>query len=118
MESMFHELQELLGAYMMPVLIAVPLAIIVLIAAFKRDDYRPPRDYTPPQRPPEGHRPRAAQARLQIRHHPVRRFHARRHQNGSSLPISRVPCPVGQGPRWACFAKGTLISLSNPQPSF
>lgn len=59
---MFHELQELLGAYMMPVLIAVPLAIIVLIAAFKRDDYRPPRDYTPPQRPPEGHRPRAAQA--------------------------------------------------------
>jgi len=57
---MFHELQELLGAYLMPVLIAVPLAIIVLIAAFKRDDYRPPRDYTPPQRPPEGGRPRAA----------------------------------------------------------
>ncbi|RZL35543.1 MAG: response regulator [Rubrivivax sp.] len=51
---MFHELQELLGAYLMPVLIAVPLAIIVLIAAFKRDDYRPPREYTPPQRPPEG----------------------------------------------------------------
>ncbi|RZJ08691.1 MAG: response regulator [Rubrivivax sp.] len=61
MESMFHELQELLGAYMMPVLIAVPLAVIVLIAAFKRDDYRPPSNYTPPQRPPEGHRPRAAQ---------------------------------------------------------
>lgn len=58
---MFHELQELLGAYLMPVLIAVPLAIIVLIAAFKRDDYRPPREYTPPPRPPEGHRPRAAQ---------------------------------------------------------
>lgn len=53
---MFHELQELLGAYLMPVLIAVPLAIIVLIAAFKRDDYRPPRDYTPPPRPPEGNR--------------------------------------------------------------
>lgn len=58
---MFHELQELLGAYLMPVLIAVPLAIIVLIAAFKRDDYRPPRDYTPPPaRPPVA--PRAAQA--------------------------------------------------------
>ena len=56
---MFHELQELLGAYLMPVLIAIPLAIIVLIAAFKRDDYRPPRDYTPPQRPPMP--PRAAQ---------------------------------------------------------
>lgn len=51
---MFHELQELLGAYLMPVLIAIPLAIIVLIAAFKRDDYRPTRDYTPPPRPPEG----------------------------------------------------------------
>lgn len=59
---MFHELQELLGAYLMPVLIAVPLAIIVLIAAFKRDDYRPPREYTPPPRPPEGGRPRAANA--------------------------------------------------------
>ncbi|MDR7335780.1 response regulator [Roseateles asaccharophilus] len=56
---MFHELQELLGAYLMPVLIAIPLAICVLIAAFKRDDYRPPRDYTPPQRPPGV--PRAAQ---------------------------------------------------------
>ncbi|HEY0956594.1 MAG TPA: response regulator [Roseateles sp.] len=56
---MFHELQELLGAYLMPVLIAIPLAIIVLIAAFKRDDYRPPRDYAPPQRPPMP--PRAAQ---------------------------------------------------------
>ncbi|WP_057297496.1 two-component system response regulator [Pelomonas sp. Root1217] len=54
MESMFHELQELLGAYLMPVLIAIPLAIIVLIAAFKRDDYRPPREYTPPPRPPQG----------------------------------------------------------------
>ncbi|MGM9482241.1 response regulator [Roseateles sp. NT4] len=52
--EMFHELQELLGAYLMPVLIAIPLAIIVLIAAFKRDDYRPPREYTPPPRPPEG----------------------------------------------------------------
>ncbi len=51
---MFHELQELLGAYLMPVLIAIPLAIIVLIAAFKRDDYRPPREYTPAPRPPEG----------------------------------------------------------------
>ena len=51
---MFHELQELLGAYLMPVLIAIPLAIIVLIAAFKRDDYRPPREYTPPPRPPAG----------------------------------------------------------------
>lgn len=51
---MFHELQELLGAYLMPVLIAIPLAIIVLIAAFKRDDYRPPREYTPPPRPPGG----------------------------------------------------------------
>jgi len=51
---MFHDLQELLGAYLMPVLIAIPLAIIVLIAAFKRDDYRPTRDYTPPPRPPEG----------------------------------------------------------------
>ena len=60
---MFHELQELLGAYLMPVLIAVPLAIIVLIAAFKRDDYRPPRDYSPPPRPPTPARaPRAAQA--------------------------------------------------------
>ena len=57
---MFHELQELLGAYLMPVLIAIPLAIIVLIAAFKRDDYRPSRDYTPPPRAPEGHHPRAA----------------------------------------------------------
>ncbi|MFN3860528.1 MAG: PleD family two-component system response regulator [Roseateles sp.] len=57
---MFHELQELLGAYLMPVLIAVPLAIIVLIAAFKRDDYRPPRDYTlPPALPPVA--PRDAQ---------------------------------------------------------
>jgi CheY-like chemotaxis protein len=52
--EMFHDLQELLGAYLMPVLIAIPLAIIVLIAAFKRDDYRPTRDYTPPPRPPEG----------------------------------------------------------------
>src|SRR4051812_7335143 len=59
---MFHELQELLGAYLMPVLIAVPLAIIVLIAAFKRDDYRPPREYTPPQRPPESGRSRHAEA--------------------------------------------------------
>ena len=59
---MFHELQELLGAYLMPVLIAIPLAVIVLIAAFKRVDYRPPREYTPPPRPPEGQRPRAAQA--------------------------------------------------------
>ena len=58
---MFHELQELLGAYLMPVLIAVPLAIIVLIAAFKRDDYRPAREYTPPPRAPGG-TPRAAQA--------------------------------------------------------
>jgi CheY-like chemotaxis protein len=53
MNSMFHELQELLGAYMMPVLIAVPLAIIVILASFKRDDYRPPREYyKPPPRPP------------------------------------------------------------------
>jgi len=51
---MFHELQELLGAYLMPVLIAIPLAIIVLIAAFKRDDYRAPREYTQPPRPPGG----------------------------------------------------------------
>ncbi len=58
---MFHELQELLGAYLMPVLIAIPLAIIVLIAAFKRDDYRPSREYTPPPRPPGG-TPRAATA--------------------------------------------------------
>ena len=50
---MFHELQELLGAYLMPVLIAIPLAIIVLIATFKRDDYRPPREYTPPPLPPQ-----------------------------------------------------------------
>lgn len=57
---MLHELQELLGAYLMPVLIAIPLAIIVLIAAFKRDDYRPPRDYSAPPRPPVP--PRAAQA--------------------------------------------------------
>ncbi|MFT7722399.1 MAG: response regulator [Roseateles sp.] len=49
---MFHELQELLGAYLMPVLIAVPLAIIVLIAAFKRDDYQPPREYGTPLPPP------------------------------------------------------------------
>lgn len=55
---MFHELQELLGAYLMPVLIAIPLAIIVLIAAFKRDDYRPPREYMPPPRP-SGGMPRA-----------------------------------------------------------
>lgn len=58
---MFHELQELLGAYLMPVLIAIPLAIIVLIAAFKRDDYRPTREYTPPPRPPAG-QPRSATA--------------------------------------------------------
>lgn len=58
---MFHELQELLGAYLMPVLIAIPLAIIVLIAAFKRDDYRPSREYTQPPRPPGG-TPRAATA--------------------------------------------------------
>lgn len=58
---MFHELQELLGAYLMPVLIAIPLAIIVLIAAFKRDDYRPTRDYSPPPRPPVPHAPRTAQ---------------------------------------------------------
>ena len=57
---MFHELQELLGAYLMPVLIAVPLAIIVLIAAFKRDDYRPSREYKQPPRPPVP--ARAAQA--------------------------------------------------------
>ncbi len=49
---MFHELQDMLGAYLMPVLIAIPLAIIVLIAGFKRDDYRPTRDRTPPPRPP------------------------------------------------------------------
>ncbi|PZP27906.1 MAG: hypothetical protein DI603_20645 [Roseateles depolymerans] len=49
---MVQELQELLGAYLMPVLIAIPLAVIVLIAAFKRDDYRrPPSDYTPPPAP-------------------------------------------------------------------
>jgi len=58
MESMFHELQELLGAYLMPVLFAIPVAVgVLLVAIFKRDDYRPPRDYTPPQRPPEA-RPR------------------------------------------------------------
>jgi len=56
---MFHELQELLGAYLMPVLIAIPLAIIVLIAAFKRDDYRPVRDEGPAPLPPGG-LPRAA----------------------------------------------------------
>ena len=56
---MFHELQELLGAYLMPVLIAIPLAIIVLIAGFKRDDYRPNRDYQPPAGPPGG-QPRTA----------------------------------------------------------
>lgn len=54
---MFHELQELLGAYLMPVLIAIPLAVIVLIAAFKRDDYRPPRESMPPL--PPGGLPRA-----------------------------------------------------------
>lgn len=55
---MFHELQELLGAYLMPLLFAIPVAIgVLLVAIFKRDDYRPPRDYTPPQRPPEA-RPR------------------------------------------------------------
>lgn len=58
---MFHELQELLGAYLMPVLFAIPVAIgVLLVAIFKRDDYRPPSDYTPPQRPPQA-RPRAAQ---------------------------------------------------------
>ena len=66
---MFHELQELLGAYLMPVLIAIPLAIIVLIAAFKRDDYRPSRDYTPPQRQPMA--PRAAQPSVALPPLPV-----------------------------------------------
>ena len=47
-----HELQDLLGVYMMPVLIAIPLAIIVLIAAVKRDDYRPPSEYRVPPTPP------------------------------------------------------------------
>jgi CheY-like chemotaxis protein len=62
MESMFHELQELLGAYLMPVLFAIPVAIgVLLVAIFKRDDYRPPRDYTPPQRPPQAV-PRTAQS--------------------------------------------------------
>jgi CheY-like chemotaxis protein len=42
-----HDLQDLLGAYMMPVLIAIPLAIIVLIAAVKRDDYRLPPPIPP-----------------------------------------------------------------------
>ena len=59
---MFHELQELLGAYLMPVLIAIPLAVIVLIAAFKRVDYRPPREYTPPPRPPGAERSRTEPA--------------------------------------------------------
>jgi CheY-like chemotaxis protein len=54
---MVHELQELLGAYLMPVLIAIPLAIIVLIAAFKRDDYRPPDTV---RRPAPGATPRSA----------------------------------------------------------
>lgn len=54
---MIQELQELLGAYTMPVLIAIPLVIIVIIAAFKRDDYRPPNDYRlPPPQPPRAHR--------------------------------------------------------------
>ncbi|MFG6430260.1 response regulator [Roseateles sp. LYH14W] len=58
---MFHELQELLGAYLMPVLFAIPVAIgVLLVAIFKRDDYRPPSDYTPPQRPPQA-RPRTTQ---------------------------------------------------------
>lgn len=57
---MFQELQELLGAYLMPVLIAIPLAIIVLIAAFKRDDYRQPREYMPPPHPPGGNARAAA----------------------------------------------------------
>lgn len=48
---MFQELQELLGVYLMPVLIAVPLAIVVLIAALKRDDYRPPAEAAPPRAP-------------------------------------------------------------------
>ena len=54
-----QNLQELLGAYMMPVLIAIPLAVIVIIAALKRDDYRrppPPRSTRrplPPRPTPE-----------------------------------------------------------------
>ena len=49
-----QNLQELLGAYMMPVLIAIPLAVIVIIAALKRDDYRcppPPRSTRRPLPP-------------------------------------------------------------------
>ncbi len=48
---MLQNLQELLGAYLMPILIAIPLAIIVFIAALKRDDYREPTKVAPPPEP-------------------------------------------------------------------
>ncbi|MCE4555667.1 response regulator [Pelomonas cellulosilytica] len=97
---MFHELQELLGAYLMPVLIAIPLAIIVLIAAVKRDDYRPPREYVPPQRPPGG-TPRSASGPVVLP--PLPGLGA----NGPSMasafvtaptPMQPPPAPVPEGP--------------------
>lgn len=90
---MFHELQELLGAYLMPVLIAVPLAVIVLIAAFKRDDYRPPRDYTPPPRPPA----------------PTRAAHA---------PVVLPPLPIGPnaGPSMASAFVTAPTPMQPPAP--
>lgn len=57
---MLQNLQELLGAYLMPILIAIPLAIIVFIAALKRDDYREPTQVPPPAPlPPLGPTPGA-----------------------------------------------------------
>lgn len=89
---MFHELQELLGAYLMPVLIAIPLAIIVLIAAFKRDDYRPPREYTPPPRPPQG-LPRA------------------------SAPVVLPPLPVSGAPSMASAFVTAPTPMEPPRPA-
>lgn len=89
---MFHDLQEMLGAYLMPVLIAVPLAIIVLIAAFKRDDYRPPRDHSPaPPRPPEG-RHRAPQGPVVLPPLPVSP------QAGPSMASAFVTAPTPMQP--------------------
>jgi len=108
---MFHELQELMGAYLMPVLIAIPLAIVVLFAAFKRDDYRPTRDYTPPQRPPGGH-PRGATGPVVLPPLPVSP------QSGPSMasafvtaptPMQAQAAPVPEGPATVLVADDSAV---------
>ncbi len=85
-----QNLQELLGAYMMPVLIAIPLAVIVIIAALKRDDYRrppPPRSTRRPLPP----RPTPEQLGIKREIPPLPDF-------GMASPLVTAPTPMAPPP--------------------